>query len=183
MRVSQPLSSRAVTALVIQFRHTALDKADGLPCRRDRELHQQLAEVVWHLNRLGRRGTIALKVLLTDGSPHVRRWIAPHLLAAGDSAAREALVRDSALRGVCGEEARMALRDCLAGRLVSPFGAGAAGGTLLPLVAERQPATRREPTAVHVVPRGLVRRDRRPEREAVRAETMRELAVAGAAIT
>lgn len=169
MRVLPPSRKQALVALVTRFRNTALDKADGLPCRRDRELHQQLAEVVWHLQRLGAPGTIALKALLEDASPQVRRWIAPHLLAGGEAAGRDVLVRDSALPGVCGEEARMALRDCLAGRLVSPFSVGEPHLTLLSSPAERR-----------TIP-GRGRAGRRPMREAVRPETTRELAGAVAA--
>lgn len=182
MRVLQPSRKQALVALVTRFRSTALDKADGLPCRRDRELHQQLAGVVWHLQRLGAPGMIALKALLADASPHIRRWVAPHLLAAGDSAGREVLERDSALPGVCGEEARMALRDCKAGRLVSPFSGGATTLTLLPTAAEHQAVPAQERAAAHAARRSPARRDRRPEREAVRAQAMQESGVASVAI-
>lgn len=176
MRARPPAPTVAVAVLITRFRRIALAKAEGLACRRDRELHQKLGEAIRELQRRGQPGSLALKLLLEDSSPHVRRWVAPHLLSAGDPASREVLLRDSALPGTCGEEARMALRDCQAGWLTSPFGAGETSPMLPPLVTQRPLVPARERTAVYFVSPGQ-KRDRPPNRRTFSPEIAREMAI------
>lgn len=173
MRAVRCAGTTAIAALLERFRRVALAKANELACRHDRELHQELAETIRELETWGAAGRVGLKILLEDGSAEVRRWVAPHVLAAGDPAGREVLLRDSALPGVCGEAAGMALRDWQAGRLSSPFGHTEAGPMLPPLVAERRTAPARKRDAVRVAPAGSERR-RSPSRRAFSEETAQE---------
>lgn len=176
MKSIQPAGTVAVAALIERFRRIALDKADGLPCRHDRELHQELSATVRELEGWGPTGRVAMKILLEDGSAEVRRWVAPHVLAAGDQAGRDVLLRDRELPGACGEAAAMALRDWQAGRLTSPLSNGEAGPMLLPLRAERRKVPARERDTAQAALPAKERRNRKLRRRAFSTEIVQETA-------
>lgn len=176
MRSIQRAGTVAVAALVERFRRFALAKADGLACRRDRELHQELSATIRELEGWGEVGRIAMKILLQSGSAEVRRWVAPHVLAAGDQAGRDVLLRDRELPGACGEAAAMALRDWQAGRLTSPFSNGEAGPTLPPLLAERRKVPARDRDAGRAARAAKERRNRNLGRGAFGTEIAQETA-------
>lgn len=176
MRSIQQAGTVAVAALIERFRRIALAKANGLPCRRDRELHQELSATIRELEGWGQTGRVAMKILLEDRSAEVRRWMAPHVLAAGDQAGRDVLLRDRELPGASGEAAGMALRDWQAGRLASPFSNGEAGPVLPPLPVERRKVPARERDAAQAALPAKERGNRKLRRRAFSTEIVREIA-------
>jgi hypothetical protein len=113
---------RTVAEAIDAFRSAAIAKGDAASSRAlDHHLHQQMAAAVRKLESETSGGHQALQTLLADPSPHVRCWVASHLLACGDSRAELVLTTLASGTDLMALAAQMTLREHRAGRLKSPF--------------------------------------------------------------
>ncbi len=108
----------AITA----FRSAAIAKGDiASPRSLDIAFLERLADAFAELDEAGPEGRAALKNLLQDRSPYVRRWAAHQLLSEGDAAALPVLQQLAAEQTPLGLTVEKLLADHAAGRLTSPF--------------------------------------------------------------
>lgn len=108
-----------------RLRQAAIDKGDiASSAPRDHELHRIMGDACRVLDEEGAPGSEALRRLLTDESPHVRKWVAAELLSRGEVSARPVLEELAVLSGQLAFDARFTLQEHLAGRLRSPFRTG-----------------------------------------------------------
>ena len=104
------------------FRSAAIAKGDiASPRSLDIAFLERLADAFAELDAIGLEGRSALKNLLQDRSPYVRRWVAHQLLSEGDAAALPVLQQLAAEPTPLGLTVEKILADHAAGRLTSPF--------------------------------------------------------------
>lgn len=89
-----------------RFCRAAIGKGDiASSTARDHEFHRIMGDACRVLDEEGVPGKDAFRRLLTDESPHVRKWVAAELLARGERSARlvlEELADTSSRRGGVG---------------------------------------------------------------------------------
>jgi len=113
---------RVVADAVANFRVAAIEKGDGtLSPNIDHALHGRMTAALFAIEATGATGRDVLRGLLADQSPHVRCWVASHLLATGDPAAEAVLAELASAPGLLAFAAQTTLRLHRAGRLKSPF--------------------------------------------------------------
>ncbi len=111
-----------VADAIAAFRSAAIAKGDiASPRSLDIAFLERLAEAFAELNAAGPEGRAALRNLLQDRSPYVRRWAAHQLLAEGDLDALPILQAIAAEQTPLGLTVENLLADHAAGRLGSPF--------------------------------------------------------------
>ena len=104
------------------FRSAAIAKGDiASPRSLDIAFLERLADAFAELDAIGPEGRSALKNLLQDRSPHVRRWAAHQFLSEGDLDALPVLQELAAEQNSLGLTVENLLADHAAGRLKSPF--------------------------------------------------------------
>lgn len=104
------------------FRSAAIAKGDiASPRSLDIAFLERLADAFAELDAAGPEGRAALKNLLQDRSPYVRRWAAHQLLSEGDADALPVLQQLGAEQTPLGLTVENLLADHAAGRLTSPF--------------------------------------------------------------
>lgn len=107
---------------IAAFRSAAIAKGDiASPRSLDIAFLERLAEAFTELDAAGPEGRAALKNLLQDRSPYVRRWIAHQLLSEGDLDALPVLQQLAAEPTPLGLTVESLLAEHAIGRLTSPF--------------------------------------------------------------
>ena len=111
-----------VADAIAAFRSAAIAKGDiASPRSLDIALLERLADAFAELDAIGPEGRAALKNLLQDRSPYVRRWAAHQLLSEGDLDALPVLQELAAEQNPLGLTVENLLADHAAVRLKSPF--------------------------------------------------------------
>ncbi len=107
---------------IAAFRSAAIAKGDiASPRSLDIAFIEGLAAAFDELETAGPEGRAALKQLLKDRSPYVRRWAAHQLLSEGDLDALPVLQELAAEQNPLGLSVEKLLEDHAAGQLKSPF--------------------------------------------------------------
>ena len=114
-----------VSDAIAAFRSAAIAKGDiASPRSLDIAFLERLAAAFDELDAAGPEGRAALKHLLKDRSPYVRRWAAHQLLSEGDLDALPILQAIAVEQTPLGLTVENLLADHAAGRLTSPFDFG-----------------------------------------------------------
>ncbi len=114
--------SDSVADAIAAFRSAAIAKGDiASPRSLDIAFLERLGDAFHELDAIGPEGRSALKNLLQDRSPYVRRWAAHQLLSEGDADALPVLQQLAAEPTPLGLTVEKLLADHAADRLTSPF--------------------------------------------------------------